>query len=108
MSIDTIDFSEFSYDELVKLQRRLDKAVQSYGKRRKKQALDELKAVATRHGFLLDDLMPNSQNNVKHKSAPKYRNPLNYDETWTGKGRKPKWVVEFLEAGGSLDYIEIP
>jgi DNA-binding protein H-NS len=27
--------------------------------------------------------------------------------TWSGRGRKPKWLVEYLEAGGLLESIEI-
>ena len=38
--------------------------------------------------------------------AAKYKNPSN-DSTWTGRGRKPNWVVEYLNAGGVLADIEI-
>ena len=36
------------------------------------------------------------------KVAPKYRNPVNHAETWTGRGVSPKWVAE-LKAAGTLD-----
>ena len=36
------------------------------------------------------------------KVAPKYRNPANHAETWTGRGVSPKWVAE-LKASGNLD-----
>jgi DNA-binding protein H-NS len=36
------------------------------------------------------------------KVAPKYRNPANHAETWTGRGVSPKWVAE-LKAAGALD-----
>jgi DNA-binding protein H-NS len=36
------------------------------------------------------------------KVAPKYRNPANHAETWTGRGVSPKWVVE-LKASGTLE-----
>ena len=26
---------------------------------------------------------------------------------WTGKGRKPQWVLDFLSKGGSLDDLKI-
>ena len=29
--------------------------------------------------------------------TPKYRNPNNPEQTWSGGGRKPKWFVEALE-----------
>jgi DNA-binding protein H-NS len=33
------------------------------------------------------------------KVAPKYRDPANPDNTWTGRGRMPKWVAELNEKG---------
>jgi len=41
------------------------------------------------------------------KVPPKYRNPENPDDTWTGRGRKPKWVEAALASGKSLDDIKI-
>jgi len=40
------------------------------------------------------------------KVAPKYRDPANPDNTWTGRGRMPKWVAE-LSAKGTLASAEI-
>jgi DNA-binding protein H-NS len=31
------------------------------------------------------------------KIAPKYRNPNNKAETWTGRGRMPRWAAELYE-----------
>jgi DNA-binding protein H-NS len=39
--------------------------------------------------------------------APKYRNPDNSSETWSGRGRKPKWVDEQLAAGKSQEALLI-
>jgi DNA-binding protein H-NS len=44
---------------------------------------------------------------ARKKVAPKYRNPADANATWTGRGRKPKWVEAHLESGGSLSDIEI-
>ncbi len=43
---------------------------------------------------------------VARKVAPKYRDPANPDNTWTGRGRMPKWVAE-LSAQGQLASAEI-
>jgi len=37
----------------------------------------------------------------------KYRNPDNPEETWAGRGRKPKWVEDKLARGASLDDLLI-
>ncbi len=36
------------------------------------------------------------------KVAPKYRNPANSEQTWTGRGVSPAWV-QALKAAGALD-----
>lgn len=36
------------------------------------------------------------------KVAPKYRNPVNPEQTWTGRGVSPSWV-QALKAAGTLD-----
>ncbi len=40
------------------------------------------------------------------KVAPKYRDPANPANTWTGRGRMPKWVAD-LNAKGELASAEI-
>lgn len=37
------------------------------------------------------------------KVAPKYANPDNPAETWTGRGKKPKWLEEKVSNGQPLD-----
>jgi DNA-binding protein H-NS len=39
---------------------------------------------------------------ARGKVAPKYRNPANAAQTWTGRGKAPLWVQE-LKTAGSLD-----
>lgn len=41
---------------------------------------------------------------VVKKTPPKYANPKDPTQTWAGgKGRKPKWVEELINAGGDLE-----
>lgn len=37
------------------------------------------------------------------KVAPKYRNPANAKETWTGRGRQPRWLAELIAGGKKLE-----
>lgn len=41
------------------------------------------------------------------KLKPKYRNPARKSETWAGRGLKPKWVVEALKQGKTLDDLSV-
>ena len=41
------------------------------------------------------------------KVLPKYCNPLVPSETWSGRGKRPRWLVAALETGHRLDEFEI-
>jgi DNA-binding protein H-NS len=41
------------------------------------------------------------------KVLPKYRNPSAPGETWSGRGKRPKWLVKALESGGRLEDYKI-
>ncbi len=41
------------------------------------------------------------------KVAPKYRNPDNHDETWTGRGLQPRWMRAAMNGGKDLEYFRI-
>ena len=34
---------------------------------------------------------------------PKYQNPMNPRETWSGRGRQPRWLGPQIQAGKGLD-----
>lgn len=43
---------------------------------------------------------PNEQ---REPAEPKYRHPENETLTWSGRGRKPRFIVEHEEAGGNIE-----
>lgn len=43
----------------------------------------------------------------KRVVAPKYRNPANKEQTWTGRGKQPHWVRDALASGKNLEQLAI-
>jgi DNA-binding protein H-NS len=41
------------------------------------------------------------------KVLPKYRNPLAPSQTWSGRGKTPRWVVAALKTGQRIDDLKI-
>src|ERR1700730_7996125 len=41
------------------------------------------------------------------KVLPKYQNPAQPSETWSGRGRVPRWLAAQLRAGKKIDYFRI-
>lgn len=98
--------------ELKSLEKKVTKAVAKFEEREKKKALSALKAEARKMGFSLAELTgvaekPKAAKKPRGKVAPKYANPADKTQTWTGRGRRPLWVVEALEGGKSIDDLLI-
>jgi len=101
----SIDLSKMSKDELVAHQKDVAAAIKDFDKRKKKEALIAAQKAAQEFGFSLEEVLGGRKAGAK--VAPRYRNPSNPDQTWTGRGRKPLWVVEALNSGKSLDDLAI-
>jgi DNA-binding protein H-NS len=77
------DFSLFSDKQLIDLEAQVRQEV----KRRRKLA-QSYRQLSERGGLV-------------------YRNPSNSAETWTGRGRQPKWVRDALARGACLEDLAI-
>jgi DNA-binding protein H-NS len=42
------------------------------------------------------------------KVFPKYQNPAVPSETWSGRGKQPRWLVSALQSGRTIKDFEIP
>ena len=97
-----------SLEELQAHQRDVEMTIKGYEKKRRSDCLAELKAVAKKHGFALDDFTGGkTASKSGHKGVAKYANPANESQTWTGRGRQPNWIKDALAAGKSLDEFAI-
>jgi DNA-binding protein H-NS len=41
------------------------------------------------------------------KVVPKYYNPLQPTETWSGRGKQPRWLVAALQSGHTLEEFRV-
>lgn len=71
------------------------------------QTMEKIQDMARQAGLEVL-LKPVSKGSRKRaKTVPKYRNPTNPAETWSGHGRKPRWAQEAIESGKSLQDLAI-
>ena len=73
-----------------------------------------MKDEALKRGINLEQLLGGKIKKPRKKVQPKYKNPdfdptndPEKDNSWTGIGRKPKWIVKYLETHDDLDDILI-
>lgn len=103
------DLNSMSRDELQKLSKDVERALATVEERRRAEARSAAEKAAREHGFSLDDVLEGQKKKggAKTKNPPKYRNPENPTQTWSGRGRQPGWIKEALENGKSLDDFAI-
>lgn len=97
-----IELNSMSRDQLLKLRADVDKAISSLEERRKAEALAAAEKAAAELGFSLEQIVASAKKGGS-KSPPKYRNPEDPRQTWTGRGRRPAWIESGLEQGKSLE-----
>ncbi|PTW40301.1 MULTISPECIES: H-NS family nucleoid-associated regulatory protein [Rhodovulum] len=99
------DLETLSLKELKELRKDVDTAISSFHEREKAKARAVLEATAKEMGYSLDDILGKKARRVK--PTAKYRNPENPAETWSGRGRRPRWLEEALSKGASLEDFAI-
>ncbi|HUW54683.1 MAG TPA: H-NS histone family protein [Rhodanobacter sp.] len=61
---------------------------------------DKIHALLKAEGYTFEDIF--GRGKAKRTSspvAPKYRNPANPAQTWSGRGKRPHWFNDALKAG---------
>ncbi len=99
------DFSHLSLEELHALATRAQKALEEKRKESRKAVIAQIKELADSIGVsvtITDGDKPVSARRGS-KVAPKYRNPHNHDQTWTGRGVKPRWLAALVEQGRRME-----
>lgn len=105
------ELNKLSLDELRSLQHRVSAEIESRHSADKAKAQQEILALASRYGlevkFAGSAAASKAIKGKRASVAPKYRNPQNSAQTWTGRGRSPVWVAEWKTKHGSLAGITI-
>lgn len=99
------DITKLSFDQLSELIKIATKLQENKKQEEKAALLEAFKQQAKAKGMTLDEIL--SSKSVRKSAPAKYRNPDDASQTWTGRGRKPHWVVNALANGASMNSLEI-
>jgi len=62
----------------------------------------KISAMVKAEGFAIEDVFGGAgarRCGVRRKVKPKYRNPADPSQTWTGRGKRPRWYQAALASG---------
>ncbi|MEO5351273.1 MAG: H-NS histone family protein [Magnetococcus sp. YQC-3] len=107
-------YADMPLDELLNLKDDLEKLIKQKQKSQRKEVYAKMSELAKAAGYSSVDEFVASQGGKTRapradkgvKMPPKYRSK-DGTSTWSGKGRKPGWIVDHLAAGGKLEALEI-
>ena len=107
-----MDLSNMSSADLRNLQEQVKRELKQRESQDLAAAREKIFAIAESVGVPLKDLIgaggPAARGGKKTGSvAPRYRNPADASQQWTGRGRQPKWVKEWLDAGKDIAGLKV-
>lgn len=105
-----INLEDMEKTELKQLHKDVEKAIEMAERNEVFATIAKMDEVAIANGFRNAEHVFNIKSNMKKKLGtvpPKFRNPDNPSETWTGRGRRPRWFNAALEKGHTEDSMRI-
>lgn len=101
------DIENYTIPELESLRLKAGELIKLKKEQSIENAYNEILKVAESVGFTVQELLTYGEQKKK-KSArkavePRYRNKEKHEETWTGRGKQPRWLVTELEKGAILE-----
>lgn len=102
------DLSKLSAADLRKLQEEIKQVLKEREHEERSKAREQILAIAQSAGIPLKDLLGGATRSSKGSTvAVRFRHPSNGSQQWTGRGRQPAWVKEWINAGKSLDDLRV-
>lgn len=93
-----LDLDSLTAQQLAELITQANQRQQEMQREHAAEVRARLVNLARKEGFTIEELfghLPARKRTVK----PKYRNPLAPNQTWTGRGKQPRWFSAALQAG---------
>lgn len=102
-----MDLSQFSPDELRALQTKIGQELHNRKQHEIAQAREQILAIARGVGLPLEELAGKDVRATRQPVSAKYQNPTSSEQQWSGRGRQPKWVKDWLASGRGLHELKI-
>jgi DNA-binding protein H-NS len=96
------DLDRMSLRELQELELKVQKARASVQDRSRADVRKKVEAMIADAGFKVTDIF-GGRGGKGRTVAAKYANPDDPSETWTGRGRKPRWLSAKLSDGAKIE-----
>ncbi|WP_173912238.1 H-NS family nucleoid-associated regulatory protein [Acinetobacter sp. Marseille-Q1618] len=101
------DISNLSVEELERLTAQAEALIESKKDQKIEDAYNKILEIAESAGLTLEQFIEYGSHKRKKTTRkavePRYRNKNDASETWTGRGKQPRWLVAEIEKGAKLE-----
>src|SRR5215813_7864757 len=94
-----IDIRKLNQTQLNDLINRAESRKPELSKERAAKVREKVIAVAKAEGFTIDELFGGRVRKTRRAAKAKFRNPADHAQTWSGRGKRPRWFNAALAAG---------
>lgn len=103
------DYSALSEEELAEMIRTAEDVLQNKKEDRKREIIQQIKELASSIDVSVDiiDNLKKSSTRKGVRVPPKYKNPDNASQKWSGRGMTPKWLQALLDQGHNLEEYKL-
>lgn len=105
-----IDISRLNETQLTTLMAKIQARLNELQLEKVARVRDKVIAMITSEGLDYAELMEHAafaRRKKRGKAAPKYRNPADRSQVWSGRGRQPRWFKAALRKGRSERSLRI-
>ena len=117
-----MELGSLTLTELRRLQSKVETEIRRRSDTARRDLIKRMQKMAAEQGMSLDDVLgaapaekaaakpakaakvPKAKK-VAKASVVKYRNPANAEQGWSGRGRKPQWVHDWLAQGKAIEEL---
>ncbi len=92
------DIDKMSYAELAAMEQRIARAKAGKQDAERAALRKKVSEFVKSQGFDIRDLF-GGRAKLRGVVSPKYRDPVNPENTWTGRGRMPRWMAQATKGG---------
>lgn len=102
------DLSGYDRKQLIDLLQKIEAEIGVRQHQEVQKAREQIFAIVHEVGVPIEELLaiPGLQTG-KNSLRPRFQNPNDKTQTWTGRGRQPRWIGESLAGGRKLDEFRI-
>ena len=105
-----MDINKMDVAALIKLRAEIDAVLPKKKDEQVAGVQNAVRKLVEDSGFSLDEILspliakPEKAQSVRKQVQAKYSKGENM---WSGRGKRPKWVIEHIEKGGTLEELRI-